>query len=120
MPLQNPSRRLLEEHATEELDVGTLFAHLIGSLKYKASLGSGKYFMDVLVDTLPKHFSLIVNTGSDLNWIQCMPCYACFERNGLCYDPRHSNSLKNISDQEPRCDLVSYAEPFSLARVRIN
>ncbi|KAG6419632.1 hypothetical protein SASPL_121854 [Salvia splendens] len=48
---------------------------MVGTLASGVSLGSGEYVMDVFIGTPPKHFSLILDTGSDLNWIQCVPCY---------------------------------------------
>ncbi|KAI3465550.1 hypothetical protein Pfo_022213 [Paulownia fortunei] len=75
------------------------------------SLGSGEYLMDVFMGTPPKHFSLILDTGSDLNWIQCDPCYDCFEQTGPYYDPKESSSFRNISCHDPRCHLVSSPDP---------
>lgn len=105
-------RQLLEKHPVEEPDdLSVLQGHLVSSLKSGVSLGSGEYFMDVFVGTPPKPFSLIVDTGSDLNWIQCVPCYDCFEQTGPYYDPKDSKSFKNISCKDPRCDLVSSPDP---------
>ncbi|KAJ7964357.1 aspartyl protease family protein 2 [Quillaja saponaria] len=84
---------------------------LMATLASGASLGSGEYFIDVFVGTPPKHFSLILDTGSDLNWIQCVPCYDCFEQEGPHYDPKHSSSFRNISCHDPRCQLVSSPDP---------
>ncbi|XP_047148970.1 aspartyl protease family protein 2 [Vigna umbellata] len=84
---------------------------LVATLESGVSLGSGEYFMDVFVGTPPKHFSLILDTGSDLNWIQCVPCYACFKQNGPYYDPKDSSSFKNITCHDPRCQLVSSPDP---------
>ncbi|KAH6780992.1 Eukaryotic aspartyl protease family protein [Perilla frutescens var. hirtella] len=84
---------------------------LVATLESGVSLGSGEYFMDVFVGTPPKHFSLILDTGSDLNWIQCVPCHDCFEQTGPYYDPNSSNSYRNISCSDPRCHLVSSPEP---------
>lgn len=84
---------------------------LMATLESGVSLGSGEYFMDVFLGTPPKHYSLILDTGSDLNWIQCAPCYDCFEQNGPFYDPKESTSYKNISCHDPRCQLVSSPEP---------
>ncbi|XP_057522994.1 aspartic proteinase nepenthesin-2-like [Amaranthus tricolor] len=108
--LQN-HRQLLEEHSAENLDLTAVQGNLVGTLKSGVSLGSGEYFMDVYVGTPPKHFLLIVDTGSDLNWIQCAPCYDCFEQDGPHYDPKDSKSFKSISCQDPRCDLVSSPDP---------
>ncbi|OIT29729.1 PREDICTED: aspartyl protease family protein 2-like [Nicotiana attenuata] len=84
---------------------------LMATLESGVSHGSGEYFMDVFVGTPPKHFSLILDTGSDLNWIQSVPCYDCFEQNGPHYDPKDSLSFKNISCHDPRCHLVSSPDP---------
>ncbi|XP_047172652.1 aspartic proteinase nepenthesin-1-like [Vigna umbellata] len=84
---------------------------LVATLESGVSLGSGEYFMDVFVGTPPKHFSLILDTGSDLNWIQCVPCIACFEQSGPYYDPKDSSSFRNISCHDPRCQLVSSPDP---------
>ncbi|CAO2814192.1 unnamed protein product [Amaranthus hypochondriacus] len=108
--LQN-HRKLLEEHSAENLDLTAVQGNLVGSLKSGVSLGSGEYFMDVYVGTPPKHFLLIVDTGSDLNWIQCAPCYDCFEQDGPYYDPKDSKSFKSISCKDPRCHLVSSPDP---------
>ncbi|CAN1229060.1 Aspartyl protease family protein 2 [Linum perenne] len=88
-----------------------LSGQLMATLGSGVTLGSGEYFMDVFIGTPPKHFSLILDTGSDLNWIQCVPCHDCFEQNGPIYDPRESNSYRNISCHDPRCQLVSSPDP---------
>ncbi|KAG8387164.1 hypothetical protein BUALT_Bualt03G0224700 [Buddleja alternifolia] len=84
---------------------------LMATLESGVSLGSGEYFMDVFIGTPPKHFSLILDTGSDLNWIQSVPCYDCFEQTGPYYNPIDSSSFRNITCHDPRCSLVSSPEP---------
>ncbi|KAK4716524.1 hypothetical protein R3W88_014862 [Solanum pinnatisectum] len=88
-----------------------LSGKLMATLESGVSHGSGEYFMDVFVGTPPKHFSLILDTGSDLNWIQCVPCYDCFEQNGPYYDPKDSTSFTNITCHDPMCHLVSSPDP---------
>ncbi|CAN4110128.1 unnamed protein product [Withania somnifera] len=88
-----------------------LSGKLMATLESGVSLGSGEYFMDVFIGTPPKHFSLILDTGSDLNWIQCVPCYDCFEQNGSHYDPKDSTSFRNISCHDPRCQFVTSPDP---------
>ncbi|KAI8551285.1 hypothetical protein RHMOL_Rhmol06G0173600 [Rhododendron molle] len=61
---------------------------LTATLESGVSLGSGEYFMDVLVGTPPRHYSLSLDIGSDLNWIQCVPCYDRFEQNGPIIIPK--------------------------------
>ncbi|XP_061342831.1 aspartic proteinase nepenthesin-2-like [Gastrolobium bilobum] len=97
--------------ASPEYFAGGRSSQLVATLESGVSLGSGEYFMDVFVGTPPRHFSLILDTGSDLNWIQCVPCIACFEQSGPYYDPKDSTSFKNISCDDPRCQLVSSPDP---------
>ncbi|PWA78466.1 eukaryotic aspartyl protease family protein [Artemisia annua] len=92
-------------------EMETYAGKLMGTLKSGVTLGSGEYFMDVFVGTPPKHYSLILDTGSDLNWIQCTPCHDCFEQSGPHFDPKQSLSYKNISCSDKRCGLVTSPDP---------
>ncbi|CAL9198846.1 aspartyl protease family protein 2 [Musa acuminata AAA Group] len=84
---------------------------LMAMVESGVTLGSGEYFIDVFVGTPPRHFPLILDTGSDLNWIQCLPCHDCFEQHGPVYDPAASSSYRNVSCADPRCGLVSSPDP---------
>ncbi|XVE78519.1 hypothetical protein DITRI_Ditri13aG0151600 [Diplodiscus trichospermus] len=101
----------VEKAAAPESHTNGVPGQLVATLESGVSLGSGEYFIDVFIGTPPKHFSLILDTGSDLNWIQCVPCYDCFEQAGPYYDPKESSSFRNISCQDPRCHLVSSPDP---------
>jgi hypothetical protein len=83
----------------------------VATLESGVSFGSGEYFIDVFIGTPSKHFSLILDTGSDLNWIQCVPCHVCFDQNGPYYDPKDSSSFNNISCHDPRCQFVTSPDP---------
>ena len=85
---------------------------LIATLESGLSLGSGEYLADVFVGTPARHFSVIVDTGSDLNWLQCIPCHDCYDQKGPLYDPTLSSSHRPVSCHDTRCLLVSDpAEP---------
>ncbi|XP_010525594.1 PREDICTED: aspartic proteinase nepenthesin-2 [Tarenaya hassleriana] len=122
---QNSASRLLQQRGSDKqykvekkkrnitsgISPEELSGQLVATLESGMTQGSGEYFMDVLVGTPPKHFSLILDTGSDLNWIQCLPCHDCFEQNGDFYDPKASSSFANITCRDPRCSLVSSPDP---------
>ncbi|CAL0317509.1 unnamed protein product [Lupinus luteus] len=108
---KQPYKQVVAPAASPENLSSGYSSQLVATLESGVSLGSGEYFIDVFVGTPPKHFSLILDTGSDLNWIQCVPCVACFEQSGPYYDPNDSDSFKNISCQDPRCQLVSSPNP---------
>ncbi|KAG6503051.1 aspartyl protease family protein 2-like [Zingiber officinale] len=88
-----------------------LAGRLMAQVESGVTLGSGEYFIDVFVGTPPRRFSLILDTGSDLNWIQCLPCHDCFEQHGPVYDPASSSSYRNVSCSDHRCGLVSSPDP---------
>jgi len=105
----NPSNAFIASlESTKDEFSGSIMA----TLKSGASLGTGEYFIDMFVGTPPKHVWLILDTGSDLSWIQCDPCYDCFEQNGPLYNPKDSSSYRNISCHDPQCQLVSSPDPL--------
>ncbi|KAI4308117.1 hypothetical protein L6164_031223 [Bauhinia variegata] len=108
---KQPYKPMAAPAASPEFFSSGYSSQLVAKVESGVSLGSGEYFMDVFVGTPPKRFSLILDTGSDLNWIQCVPCHACFEQNGPYYDPKDSSSFKNITCHDPRCQLVSSPDP---------
>ncbi|KAJ6792035.1 uncharacterized protein M6B38_338800 [Iris pallida] len=67
--------------------------------------------MDVFIGTPPRHFSLILDTGSDLNWLQCAPCRDCFPQRGPLYDPNLSSTYRNLTCRDHSCALVSPPPP---------
>lgn len=100
------SRRALKEDQLQQEQ------HLmVATLESGTSEGTGEYLMDVYLGSPPRHYSLILDTGSDLNWIQCLPCHDCFPQKGPHYDPSQSTSYRNLSCQDNRCRLVSSPDP---------
>ncbi|KAG0500396.1 hypothetical protein HPP92_000468 [Vanilla planifolia] len=85
-------------------------SRLLATVESGVALGSGEYFIDVFIGSPPRHFSLILDTGSDLNWLQCLPCHDCFEQRDPIYDPSASTTYRNLSCSDPRCRLVSQPE----------
>jgi len=63
--------------------------------------------MDVYVGTPPRRFRMIMDTGSDLNWLQCAPCLDCYEQLGPVFDPAASSSYRNVTCGDQRCGLVA-------------
>lgn len=102
------SLKMQEEEEEEERSSEKM---MMTSLESGFSQGSGEYFMDVYVGTPPRHMSLVLDTGSDLNWIQCLPCHDCFNQSQPYYDPTKSTSYTNITCADRRCSLVSSPDP---------
>lgn len=71
-----------------------------------ASLGSGEYFIDIFIDTPPRHILVIIDTGSDLTWVQCTPCLHCYLQKGLVFNPHSSESYDPVACGEPKRAFV--------------
>lgn len=41
------------------------------------------YYAKVQIGTPPKEYYVQIDTGSDVLWISCMPCYGCPQSSGL-------------------------------------
>ncbi|XP_022991886.1 aspartyl protease family protein At5g10770 [Cucurbita maxima] len=47
--------------------------------------------------------TLIVDTGSDLTWVQCRPCRLCYNQQEPLFDPSNSSSFLSLSCNSPTC-----------------
>ncbi|XP_044476672.1 protein ASPARTIC PROTEASE IN GUARD CELL 1-like [Mangifera indica] len=70
------------------------------------SQGSGEYFTRIGVGSPAEQFYMVIDTGSDVNWIQCKPCVDCYEQSDPLYDPSASSSYKSLSCNSPQCDAL--------------
>ncbi|XP_041002259.1 aspartyl protease family protein 2-like [Juglans microcarpa x Juglans regia] len=67
------------------------------------SQGSGEYFTRIGVGTPPKYVYMVLDTGSDVIWIQCAPCRKCYSQVDPVFDPTKSRSFVGISCGSPLC-----------------
>ncbi|KAG6667089.1 hypothetical protein I3843_01G072200 [Carya illinoinensis] len=65
--------------------------------------GSGEYFTRIGVGTPPKYVYMVLDTGSDVVWVQCAPCRKCYTQVDPLFDPRKSRSFAGISCGSPLC-----------------
>ncbi|KAK6927689.1 Xylanase inhibitor, N-terminal [Dillenia turbinata] len=61
------------------------------------STGNGNFYTKLAFGTPEQTESLIIDTGSDLTWIQCQPCTSCYEQKGPIFDPSKSSTYSNTS-----------------------
>ncbi|XP_048564459.1 aspartyl protease family protein 2-like [Triticum urartu] len=64
---------------------------------------SGEYFASVGVGTPSTSALLVIDTGSDLIWLQCKPCRRCHRQMSSLYDPKGSSTYRQIPCSSPRC-----------------
>lgn len=67
------------------------------------SQGSGEYFTRLGVGTPPKYSYMVLDTGSDVVWIQCSPCKKCYTQSDPVFDPSHSTSFAGVACESPLC-----------------
>ncbi|KAJ4830541.1 Protein ASPARTIC PROTEASE IN GUARD CELL 1 [Turnera subulata] len=67
------------------------------------SQGSGEYFSRVGVGSPAKAFYMVLDTGSDVNWLQCQPCTDCYQQSDPIYNPSASSSYSPLSCSSPQC-----------------
>ncbi|KAL2333113.1 hypothetical protein Fmac_014326 [Flemingia macrophylla] len=107
--IKNPANDFLQSFKSSKDEFS---GNIMATLESGASLGTGEYFIDMFIGTPPKHVWLILDTGSDLTWIQCDPCFDCFEQNEPVYVPKDSSSYRNITCYDHQCQLVSSPDPI--------
>ncbi|KAE8774309.1 aspartic proteinase nepenthesin-2-like [Hordeum vulgare] len=90
-----------------------LSERVVATVESGVAVGSGEYLVDVYVGTPPRRFRMIMDTGSDLNWLQCAPCLDCFHQTGPVFDPAASASYRNVTCGDSRCGLVSPPPPLT-------
>ncbi|XP_039131932.1 aspartyl protease family protein At5g10770-like [Dioscorea cayenensis subsp. rotundata] len=53
-----------------------------------------------------RKMTMIIDTGSDLTWTQCKPCFSCYIQQDPVFDPHLSSSYQNISCDSSTCIAV--------------
>ncbi|KAG4174046.1 hypothetical protein ERO13_A11G097100v2 [Gossypium hirsutum] len=65
--------------------------------------GSGEYFTRLGVGTPPRYLYMVLDTGSDVVWVQCSPCKNCYSQSDPIFDPTKSRSFSGIPCGSPLC-----------------
>ncbi|KAF3618823.1 Protein ASPARTIC PROTEASE IN GUARD CELL 2 [Capsicum annuum] len=68
--------------------------------------GSGEYFVRIGVGSPPKDQYMVLDSGSDIVWVQCQPCTQCYHQSDPVFDPSLSVSFTGVPCRTPVCDRV--------------
>ncbi|RDX57860.1 Aspartic proteinase CDR1, partial [Mucuna pruriens] len=63
----------------------------------------GEYLMKYSVGTPPFQLYGIVDTGSDIVWLQCKPCEDCYNQTTPIFDPSKSTTYKTLPCSSTTC-----------------
>ncbi|KAJ6738741.1 PROTEIN ASPARTIC PROTEASE IN GUARD CELL 1 [Salix koriyanagi] len=70
------------------------------------SQGSGEYFTRVGVGNPARQFYMVLDTGSDINWLQCHPCTDCYQQTDPVFDPSASSTYAPVTCQSQQCSSL--------------
>eukprot|EP00262_Sarcandra_glabra_P003438 TRINITY_DN14136_c0_g1_i1.p1 TRINITY_DN14136_c0_g1~~TRINITY_DN14136_c0_g1_i1.p1 ORF type:complete len:504 (+),score=4.97 TRINITY_DN14136_c0_g1_i1:190-1701(+) len=76
---------------------------LEGPIISGTSQGSGEYFSRVGIGKPAKPVYMVLDTGSDVTWVQCQPCTDCYQQADPVFDPSSSSSYAPLSCGSPQC-----------------
>ncbi|CAK9198575.1 unnamed protein product [Sphagnum troendelagicum] len=66
-----------------------------------------EYTMALSIGTPPQRFFVLIDTGSDLLWLNCKPCNQCISHSfGSPFDPSLSSSYRNTSCTDNFCKVL--------------
>uniref|UniRef100_A0A804I864 Peptidase A1 domain-containing protein n=1 Tax=Musa acuminata subsp. malaccensis TaxID=214687 RepID=A0A804I864_MUSAM len=71
-----------------------------------AELQGGEYVITVGYGTPSREQTVIMDTGSDLSWIQCQPCNVCYSQKEPIFDPSQSSSYAAIPCNSSDCSQL--------------
>ena len=70
------------------------------------SQGSGEYFSRIGVGRPEKPYYMVIDTGSDVSWIQCKPCFSCYQQTDPIFDPSTSSTYRAMSCESSQCEAL--------------
>lgn len=83
---------------------------LQGPIVSGTSQGSGEYFSRVGIGSPPKPLFMVLDTGSDVTWVQCQPCTDCYQQADPVFDPSASSSYSTLSCESQPCKSLDVME----------
>ncbi|XP_050376948.1 protein ASPARTIC PROTEASE IN GUARD CELL 1 [Argentina anserina] len=99
LALQGVDRADLEPMQTSEIRPEALSTPVTSGI----SLGSGEYFTRVGVGSPARQFYMVLDTGSDVNWLQCQPCTDCYQQSDPVFNPTGSSTFRQLTCDAPQC-----------------
>ncbi|KNA13753.1 hypothetical protein SOVF_114080 [Spinacia oleracea] len=74
------------------------------------SRGSGEYFSRVGIGNPSREVYVIIDTGSDLSWVQCQPCSQCYTQPDPVFEPTQSSSFVSLPCNSTKCNTLDESE----------
>ncbi|PHU02054.1 Protein ASPARTIC PROTEASE IN GUARD CELL 1 [Capsicum chinense] len=74
------------------------------------SQGSGEYFSRIGIGHPVKQVYVVLDTGSDVSWIQCAPCADCYQQADPIFDPNLSKTYSSLSCETSQCKSLDVSQ----------
>eukprot|EP00253_Pinus_taeda_P001108 PITA_01108 len=75
-----------------------------------SNVGGESYILTAGFGTPAKNQLLLIDTGSDVTWIQCSPCSHCYSQVDPVFDPEQSSSYRHLSCDAAACTELTTSE----------
>ncbi|KAI5063932.1 hypothetical protein GOP47_0020602 [Adiantum capillus-veneris] len=76
------------------------------SAKFSVNAGPGLYMMEITIGTPAQTFAMIMDTGSQLVWMQCQPCQACVNQDRAPFVPVSSSTYATLPCSSAACQSL--------------
>ncbi|XP_010248951.1 PREDICTED: protein ASPARTIC PROTEASE IN GUARD CELL 2-like [Nelumbo nucifera] len=71
--------------------------------------GSGEYFVRIGVGSPPRNQYMVLDSGSDIVWVQCQPCSQCYRQLDPVFDPAASATFAGVACSSTVCGRLENA-----------
>ncbi|CAJ1933026.1 unnamed protein product [Sphenostylis stenocarpa] len=71
--------------------------------------GSGEYFVRIGIGSPATYQYMVIDSGSDIVWVQCQPCDQCYNQSDPIFNPALSASFAGVSCSSAVCDQLDDA-----------
>ncbi|KAK7407812.1 hypothetical protein VNO78_09917 [Psophocarpus tetragonolobus] len=71
--------------------------------------GSGEYFVRVGIGSPVTYQYMVIDSGSDVVWVQCEPCHQCYNQSDPIFNPAHSASFAGVPCSSAVCGQLDDA-----------
>ncbi|KAK0573464.1 hypothetical protein LWI29_008426 [Acer saccharum] len=96
------TRRLSAATAKKSYEVEDLEADVVSGMDQ----GSGEYFVRIGVGSPPRSQYVVIDSGSDIVWVQCQPCNQCYKQSDPVFDPAASASFTGVPCSSAVCSRL--------------
>ena len=97
-----------EKKKESELQFGV--EELQGPIVSGTNQGSGEYFSRIGIGKPPSPAYMVLDTGSDVSWVQCAPCADCYQQADPIFEPASSASYSPLTCTTPQCKSLDLSE----------